>query len=166
VQKTVCSIDIAWYNGDQRSNNFIISTSVDGTEFTNVYSGKSTGKTTSFESYDFKDTTTRYVMITVKNNSENNWSSISEINVKALTSTSDTNTRTGTPPSNNTTIPNASIHPPSTISPKVSSNDITMNKTQLPAPQQGNASSGSKDTKSADESSQKGNHKRHQPKDD
>jgi hypothetical protein len=41
-----------------------------------------------------------------------------------------------------------------------------MNKTQLPAPQQGNASSGSKDTKSADESSQKGNHKRHQPKDD
>ena len=166
MQKTVCSIDIAWYNGDQRSNNFIISTSVDGTKFTNVYSGKSTGKTKSFESYDFKDTATRYVMITVKSNSENNWSSISEINVKALTSTSGTNTSTGTPPSNNTTTPNASIHPPSTTNPKVSSNDIAMNKTKLPVTQQGNASSGSKDTKLADKSSQKGNHKPHPSKDD
>src|SRR5438094_5203123 len=37
TQQTVCSVDIAWYHGDKRSSNFIISTSIDGTTFTNVY---------------------------------------------------------------------------------------------------------------------------------
>jgi len=43
TQQTVCSVDIAWYNGNLRSNNFVISTSVDGKTFANVYSGKSSG---------------------------------------------------------------------------------------------------------------------------
>ena len=85
VQKTICSMDISWYDGNLRSNNFVISTSVDGSTFTNVYTGKSSGTTTSFENYDFADINARYVMITVNGNTLNNWSSINEISVKALT---------------------------------------------------------------------------------
>src|SRR2546425_391059 len=87
AQKTVCNLDIAWYLGNQRSNNFVISTSTDGNTFTSVYTGTSNGTTASFENYDFSDVTARYVKITVNGNTINNWASISEINVKALTGT-------------------------------------------------------------------------------
>ena len=87
AQKTVCNLDIAWYLGNQRSNNFVISTSTDGNTFTSAYTGTSNGTTASFENYDFSDVTARYVKITVNGNTINNWASISEINVKALTGT-------------------------------------------------------------------------------
>ena len=38
VRKTVCSVDIAWYDGNVRQNNFVISVSNDGTTFTDVLS--------------------------------------------------------------------------------------------------------------------------------
>jgi len=41
----ICSVDIAWYLGNQRQNNFVISVSNDGTTFTNVFTGKSSGTT-------------------------------------------------------------------------------------------------------------------------
>ena len=36
---TICYVDIAWYNGNQRSNNFEISVSNDTTTYTTVYTG-------------------------------------------------------------------------------------------------------------------------------
>ena len=33
-KKSICSVDIAWYRGDIRQNNFVISVSDDGTTFT------------------------------------------------------------------------------------------------------------------------------------
>ncbi|TLY06534.1 MAG: DUF5011 domain-containing protein, partial [Thaumarchaeota archaeon] len=83
-QQTVCSTDIAWYLGNQRSSNFVISTSTDGNTFANVYTGTSSGTTASFENYNFADVTARYVMITVNGNTGNNWASISEINIKTF----------------------------------------------------------------------------------
>src|SRR2546427_5622188 len=83
-QQTGCSTDIAWYLGNQRSNNFVISTSTDGNTFANVYTGTSSGTTASFENYNFADVTARYVMITVNGNTGNNWASISEINIKTF----------------------------------------------------------------------------------
>jgi len=34
--KNVCSVDIRWYKGDQRRNNFVISISTDGSSYQNV----------------------------------------------------------------------------------------------------------------------------------
>ena len=39
----VCSVDIRWYKGDQRSNNFVISISADGSSYQNVFDSKAVG---------------------------------------------------------------------------------------------------------------------------
>ncbi|MGG6460889.1 MAG: discoidin domain-containing protein, partial [Candidatus Eiseniibacteriota bacterium] len=67
-QKTVCSVDISWYNGNTRQNTFKIDVSKDGNSFTKVFSGKSSGTTTAAERYDFTDKQARYVRITVTAN--------------------------------------------------------------------------------------------------
>jgi hypothetical protein len=89
-QQTVCSVDIAWYHGNERTNNFVIAVSKDGTSFTNVYTGKSSGTTTSAERYSFAETTARYVRVTVNGNSINTWASITEIDVIGYTPIVDT----------------------------------------------------------------------------
>ena len=80
-KKAICHVDIAWYNGNARINNFVISVSNDGSVYTNVFSGKSSGKTNSFERYDFADVEARYVKVTLNGNQWNNWASITEIDV-------------------------------------------------------------------------------------
>src|SRR6266487_4638538 len=86
--QTICSVDIGWYNGDTRQNNFVISVSADGTTFTDVFTGKSSGTTTQIENYDFQDIDARYVKITVNGNTQNNWASITEIAVNGFGGTS------------------------------------------------------------------------------
>lgn len=83
VQKVICSIDVAWYLGNQRQNNFVISISGDGTNFNNIFTGKSSGTTLSPEKYDIPDVNARYVKITVNGNTQNNYASITEIDVYA-----------------------------------------------------------------------------------
>jgi hypothetical protein len=85
-QMTTCSIDITWYNGNQRQNNFVISVSSDGSTFTPVFTGKSTGTTLSSpERYNLPaNTVGRFVKITVNGNTQNNWASITEIAVNGL----------------------------------------------------------------------------------
>jgi hypothetical protein len=80
-KKTVCHMDIAWYKGDQRINTFVISVSSDGITFAQVYSGKSSGIKTSLERYDFADVAARYVKIIVNGNTQNNWASITEVDI-------------------------------------------------------------------------------------
>jgi hypothetical protein len=79
--KTVCYVDIAWYKGSSRQNTFDVSVSFDGVSYKTIYSGKSTGKTTSFERYDFADVIARYIKITVFGNTINDWASITEMDV-------------------------------------------------------------------------------------
>jgi hypothetical protein len=86
--QTICSVDIGWYNGDTRQNNFAISVSADGTTFTDVFTGKSSGTITQIENYDFQDIDARYVKITVNGNTQNNWASITEIAVNGFGGTS------------------------------------------------------------------------------
>jgi len=82
AKKSICSVDIAWYLGDQRQNNFVISVSDDGTTFTNKFSGTSSGATTSPEKYNMPaGTEGRYVRVTVNGNTQNEWASITEIAV-------------------------------------------------------------------------------------
>ena len=88
-KKSICSVDIAWYRGSVgRQNNFVISTSDDGTNFVNKFSAKSSGTTSSLEKYNMPvGTEGRYVRITVNGNNENNWASITEIAVFGSDST-------------------------------------------------------------------------------
>ena len=105
VQKTICSVDIAWYRGNLRVNDFVISVSSDGTSFTNVFTGKSSGTTLSAEKYSLPTSvTTRFVRVTVNGNTENQWASITELSVDGFSNnnlpTADNksvNTKAGTP---------------------------------------------------------------------
>ncbi|HZO10807.1 MAG TPA: discoidin domain-containing protein, partial [Nitrososphaeraceae archaeon] len=76
TSKNICSVDIAWYKGNQRQNNFVISTSLDGKSYKTVLSTKSSGNTLSFETYVFPDNLARYIKITVNGNNQNNYASI------------------------------------------------------------------------------------------
>ena len=63
----ICDVNIAWYLGNILSFNFVISVSSDGRTFTNVFNGKSSGTTVSFETYTLpggSQVTGRYVRIT------------------------------------------------------------------------------------------------------
>ncbi len=79
--KTVCGLDIAWYKGNQRNVNFIISVSKDGSTYKNVFDSKSSGTTTSFERYDLQDVDARYIKITVNGNTQNNYATIADLRV-------------------------------------------------------------------------------------
>jgi F5/8 type C domain-containing protein len=73
-------VGIAWYNGNLRKNDFLISISNNGKSFKKVFSGKSSGTTTSPEKYNINKSA-RYVRITVNGNTQNKWASITEIDV-------------------------------------------------------------------------------------
>jgi hypothetical protein len=79
--QNICSVDIAWYNGNARQYHFVIATSTDGTTFTNKFSGDSSGTTLNSEKYTIPATDARYVRITVNGNTANNWASIAELDI-------------------------------------------------------------------------------------
>jgi hypothetical protein len=79
--QNICSVDIAWYNGNARQYHFVIATSTDGVAFTNVFSGDSSGTTASSEKYIIPATDARYVRVTVNGNTQNNAASILELDI-------------------------------------------------------------------------------------
>jgi hypothetical protein len=81
TSKNICSVNIAWYKGNERQNNFDIYTSKDGSTFTKVFGGKSSGTTLNLEKYVLSNNNARYVKIIVNGNTQNNYASITEIKV-------------------------------------------------------------------------------------
>ena len=96
--RDICSVDIAWYRGDERSYDFTISLSDDGTKFKDLFEGSSRGDTLSPERYKVTDSesmeggvaetavSARYVKITINGNNnadteENQWGAITEVDV-------------------------------------------------------------------------------------
>jgi hypothetical protein len=79
--QNICSVDIAWYKGNERSYNFVIATSTDGTTFTNKFSGSSSGTTLNSEKYTIPATDARYVRVTVNGNTANSWASMTELDI-------------------------------------------------------------------------------------
>src|SRR5262249_26326592 len=79
--QNICSVDIAWYNGNTRQNNFVIATSTDGATFSNVLTAKSSGTTLNSEKYLIPATNARYVKVTVNGNTVNAWASITELDI-------------------------------------------------------------------------------------
>lgn len=79
--QSIGSVQVAWYLGNQRTNNVVLATSTDDVSYTNVFTGTSSGSTTSLETYSFAATNARYVRVTVNGNSQNTFASITEIAV-------------------------------------------------------------------------------------
>jgi F5/8 type C domain/Calcineurin-like phosphoesterase/Iron/zinc purple acid phosphatase-like protein C len=84
TSKNICSVDIAWHEGNERQNNFTVSTSNDSLKFSDSISSNSSGSTASFEKYNVTDINARYLRITVNGNTLNNYSSIGEIVVNEV----------------------------------------------------------------------------------
>jgi F5/8 type C domain/Bacterial Ig domain len=108
--ESVCNVGIAWDKGDDRSYNFVISTSDDGTTFTDALRGTSSGTTEALETYDLTDVDSRFIRVTVfgnnddNNNEEHDTAAINEIRVGTSTSTgspSNNNSSNGQSQSNN-----------------------------------------------------------------
>jgi hypothetical protein len=83
--KTICGVNIAWYNGESSQYVFEISVSKDGMNFEQVYEGISDGKSIRPQNYDFSNTDAKFVRITVFGNDKNNWAGITELSVKGFT---------------------------------------------------------------------------------
>jgi Concanavalin A-like lectin/glucanases superfamily/F5/8 type C domain/Bacterial Ig domain len=81
ITQNICSVDIAWYSGNTRQYHFVIATSTDGSTFTNVFNGDSSGTTLSSEKYTFSNINARYVRVTVNGNTQNNWASIYDLKI-------------------------------------------------------------------------------------
>jgi len=90
-EKTISSVDIAFYNGAARKTYFNIELSTNGNEFNQVYIAETTGSSgasANLENYDFSDQDARFVRIVGFGNSTSTWNSITEarINWKDKTS--------------------------------------------------------------------------------
>ena len=77
----LCSINVSWYKGNERTTDFTISVSNDSNSFTDVRTHTSTESAPDFEGYNLHDIISRYVRITVTGSSESDWVSISEIKI-------------------------------------------------------------------------------------
>jgi F5/8 type C domain/Bacterial Ig domain len=129
---TICHVDIAWYDGNQRSSSFEISVSNDTNTYTTVYAGNSSVTTTSPERYDFADIEARYVKITINGNSQNEWAGIAEIEINAQVENSTHIDPDSDPdPDDDTLPPSVKITSPAADSPviNVSSSQITIEGT-------------------------------------
>lgn len=79
--KNICSVDIAWFRGDERMYGFQISASSDGSTFTKLLTTSSSGNTLNSEKYTIPPTDARYVRVTVTGNTVNNFASITELDI-------------------------------------------------------------------------------------
>jgi len=81
--KNICSVDIAWWKGNERQYDFVIATSTDGTTFTNKLTSSSSGTTLNSEKYIIGSTNARYIRVTVNGNTANTYAHITELDVFA-----------------------------------------------------------------------------------
>jgi len=82
--QTVSFLRVAFHQGNQRTADFEILTSGDGTAWNTVFTGASSGATLDLESYDFSDTPGRYVRVVGHGNSASEWNSVTEVEILGL----------------------------------------------------------------------------------
>lgn len=82
--KALDTINLAFYSGDVRRTFFKLELSNDGTNFTTVFDGESSGTTLQPEAYRFPLTTARYVRYSGRGNSVNKWNNITEFSVPVV----------------------------------------------------------------------------------
>ena len=81
----ISSIDMSFYKGDKRVSTFEIETSLDGLNWTSVFSGQQPALTTHLQNINIEDTYARHVRIKTFGNSQNNWFTLSEVNINSDT---------------------------------------------------------------------------------
>jgi F5/8 type C domain/Calcineurin-like phosphoesterase len=86
TSKNICSLDIAWYKGNERQYKFLIAASIDGITFSNILSSNSSGSTLGHEKYDIPDTNARYMRVTVNGNTHDSYAIITEITMNVNSS--------------------------------------------------------------------------------
>jgi len=79
--RTISHVKAAFLNGDTRTNRFDIQVSNGSGVWTTVFSGSSSGTTLALQTFDFADTSARWVRYVGHGNSVNLWNSITEIEV-------------------------------------------------------------------------------------
>ncbi len=77
----VRAIKMAFYRGTRRRMMFDVQTSMDGKQWQTVYSGKSSGLTKGLETYKLESTRASTIRIIGRGNTENSWSSLTEIEI-------------------------------------------------------------------------------------
>jgi predicted small secreted protein len=82
ANRSITDVAVAWYAGNTRVNNYVISVSSDGVTYTQVATGRSSGTTLQLERYALPSpASARYVRVTVNGNTSNSWASITELRV-------------------------------------------------------------------------------------
>ncbi|WP_298540578.1 polysaccharide lyase family 7 protein [uncultured Aquimarina sp.] len=84
VSKTISSLKIAWFKGDERNAYFKIRVGNSTSSLSTVYDAKtngSSGTTEGLETYDFDNVEARYVRISCFGNSSSSWNSIIETEI-------------------------------------------------------------------------------------
>lgn len=83
--RTVGHVKIAFYNGNLRRSRFDLQISNGGGIWSNVVTGGlSSGTTTQEETFDFADTSARWVRYLGHGNTTNGWNSLLEVSVFAV----------------------------------------------------------------------------------
>ena len=77
--QNICGIEITWYNGTTRIYNYILTTSVDGINFSNYTTDKSIGNISIPEKVSLNISNAKYIKLTVNGNNEGPYASISDI---------------------------------------------------------------------------------------
>ncbi len=77
-------LDLAFFKGDSRQSIFEIHTSVDGTAWNTVYSGKTSGLIRGFENFAVTSGPASAIRVVGYGNSDNNWNSILEIKIPGV----------------------------------------------------------------------------------
>ncbi|MER7455917.1 chondroitinase-B domain-containing protein [Micromonospora sp. NPDC126480] len=107
---TAGAVAIAWYKGDQRQTTFTVQTSTNGSTWTTAVPVRaSSGSTLQPETYEFAGISARYLRILGYGNTQNSWTSITEVDVLGL-GTSPTPAPSTSPTASPTPTP--SVPPP------------------------------------------------------
>jgi subtilisin family serine protease len=131
--KRLCSVDINWFDGDQRENNFVLSVSENGSAFKDVLRDSSSGTTQTKEYYEFPPADGRYLRITFYGNSENEKDvGVREVVVNTMradiiTSTTTTANLAGISGSEAAAAPSSSSPPTNSGLPSFARNDTNIN---------------------------------------
>jgi len=78
-EKPIGYVGVAIHKGDSRIQYFDVQASKDGNNWSSVYEGQSSGKTTDIEIYDVKDVNARYVRVFGHEADSSTWNSFTEI---------------------------------------------------------------------------------------
>jgi hypothetical protein len=82
-EKSLTSVEIAFWNGDVRTSHFHVETSIYGVDYTSVGCFTSSGNTSGYESFQLPATKAKYLRIIGKGNSISNWNQYTGVRLYA-----------------------------------------------------------------------------------